>query len=378
MNILQSFFYCLLQIWHRFHDGNHPVDFVLAYNGTDRNQIHLIKRQIYERNLTNEGLLLEKEETQKIHFVKLHIPKDVLCRYAEIMKLKFPIRQVDDQEDMVDQDFQLFKEMRSAFHKITKFIRLDSKKFPRKKYELYYEFSRDKSYLFNVQEPTFFSSSVRIAIVNFILERTRYSEDRDENTNCVGIEKLLSDQAYIAAYPLHDGNFKTFGTHRNLLYTEWSSISKWMKYQPLDNIKEYFGAKIALYFAWLGFFSYMLVPAAIVGFICFLGALFSIISSQYANEVCHSNEVMCPRCDNNCDFWYLRDACGYFRISHLFDNNFTIAFAVFMSFWGKFFLLFFHYNVPGVSTFRLIFKKDWAFAIDLFVFMIFLRLVYPN
>lgn len=277
---------------------------------------------------------MEKEETQKIHFVKLHIPKDVLCRYAEIMRLKFPIRQVDDQDDMVQQDFELFKEMKSAFHRITKFIRLDSKKFPRKKYELYYEFARDKSYLFNVNDPNFFSSATRIAIINFILQRTRFSDDRDDNTNCIGIDKLLGD-AYMAAYPLHDGNFKTLGTHRNLLYTEWASVNKWMRYQPLDNIREYFGVKIALYFTWLGFYSFMLVPAAIVGVICFFGGLFTILSSQYANEICQSNEPVCPQCDTNCDFWYLRDACVYARFSHLFDNNFTIFFTVFMSFWGE-------------------------------------------
>jgi anoctamin-1 len=47
-------------------------------------------------------------------------------------------------------------------------------------------------------------------------------------------------------------------------------VRKCLQYQPLDHIKEYFGVKIGLYFAWLGFFSYMLIPASV-------GALISVI-----------------------------------------------------------------------------------------------------
>lgn len=40
------------------------------------------------------------------------------------------------------------------------------------------------------------------------------------------------------------------GSVRHLLYKEWASVSKWYRYQPLDYVKEYFGVKIGLYFAW--------------------------------------------------------------------------------------------------------------------------------
>lgn len=78
---------------------------------------------------------------------------------------------------------------------------------------------------------------------------------------------------------------------RATLHTHWASIRKWYRYQPLDYIKEYFGVKIGkwyknlikkffyrnvftyivgLYFAWLGFYTYMLLLASIVGVFCFL------------------------------------------------------------------------------------------------------------
>jgi len=40
-----------------------------------------------------------------------------------------------------------------------------------------------------------------------------------------------------------------------LLYMEWATLRTWYKKQPLWLIKNYFGVKIGLYFAWLGFYT---------------------------------------------------------------------------------------------------------------------------
>lgn len=228
---------------------------MLAYNENDG--INIMKRQIFEKNLLSEGLFLEADKTQtSVHFVKINVPFEVTCRYAEIMKFKFPIKQTDDDSDFNQHEFELFRNIKSVFRRMFKCVRLNDKIFPKAtEYDLYHEFSRGQSYLFNIDQPDFFPNYVRLAVINFILERTTFTEDKDDNQHLVGIEKLLADGAYNSVYPLHDGSYKEKGCQRNLLYEEWASLKVWIKHQPLDNIKEYFGVKIALYFAWLGFYT---------------------------------------------------------------------------------------------------------------------------
>lgn len=60
---------------------------------------------------------------------------------------------------------------------------------------------------FDMHDSQFFSQSVRISIASYILERTRFTGILDVSNlsrNVVGIEKLLQDKVFRAAFPLHD------------------------------------------------------------------------------------------------------------------------------------------------------------------------------
>ncbi|XP_074041423.1 anoctamin-2 isoform X3 [Leptinotarsa decemlineata] len=314
--------------WRNFSSSDLSVDFVLAYDEQGQPD-DVEKRKTFEKNLETTGLILEHEENQRIHFVKIHVPKEVLSRYAEILKLRLPIK--DDESDLPKDNLivETANRMMKYFN-----VSLDPRKFPVKKYQLTAEFSRDKSYLFNVEDPDFFNASVRITVASYILERETFgTEDQDK-----GIKRLIAENVYKAAYPLHDGDIHDKSSKRKLLLDEWASVSKCIKFQPIDEIKDYFGVKLALYFTWLGFYTHMLIPASIVGICCLLYGVFTLNSDTLSRDICSKNITMCPQCDKYCDYWNLQSSCTYSKIQHVIDNPATIFFAVFMSFWGTLYL----------------------------------------
>ncbi|KAG9333795.1 hypothetical protein JZ751_010110, partial [Albula glossodonta] len=87
-----------------FNDGKRRIDFVLVYEDKNeesekRYSIKKCKRrrEYFEASLTKMGLELEGTRSVldgKI-FVKVHMPWDVLCNYAEVLHIKLPIQPND-------------------------------------------------------------------------------------------------------------------------------------------------------------------------------------------------------------------------------------------------------------------------------------------
>lgn len=80
-----------------FNDGERSIDFVLVSQPDDEigvEDLNCIKRNIFEENLTNEGLEIEREKFENLTFIKIHAPLEVLRRYAEILKLRMPMKEV--------------------------------------------------------------------------------------------------------------------------------------------------------------------------------------------------------------------------------------------------------------------------------------------
>ncbi|XP_023177953.2 anoctamin-1 isoform X2 [Drosophila hydei] len=325
-----------------FADCTRSIDFVLAYK-TNANEAteeeYVEKRRIFQENLIHQGLEVELSQKEQIYFVKIHAPLEVLRRYAEILKLRMPMKEIPGLSVVNRSTKSVYSSLKTVCQFFLRNIYVDERYFPKRAHRFTAIYSRDKEYLFDIRQDCFFTTAVRSRIVEFILDRQRFPAKR-QNDMAFGIERLVAEGVYCAAYPLHDGEITEEGTMRELLYKNWASVKKWYRYQPLDDIKEYFGVKIGLYFAWLGFYTYMLLLASIVGVVCFLYSWLSLKNYVPVKDIClrsNSNIIMCPLCDW-CEFWNLSETCNYAKITYLIDNPSTIFFAVFMSFWATLFL----------------------------------------
>ncbi|XP_038860569.1 anoctamin-9 [Salvelinus namaycush] len=167
--------------------------------------------------------------------------------------------------------------------------------------------------------------STRIRVVDYILHHTHINTGEN-------LRELQKKGVFEATFCLHERN------KQKVLKQKWARWSALCTTQPVDDVRSYFGEKVALYYLWLGLYTILLVPAAILGVIVFLYALAFFNTSPLIKEVCESDTVMCPRCDKWCQVWQLRDTCTYAKVSHLFDNEGTVFFAMFMAVWATIFL----------------------------------------
>jgi len=332
------------------------IDYVLAWSSKEKSDEKLNRqkcRDCFEENLRKEGLKLEYDikEGREVQYVKIHATWEVLTRYAEIMKVRMPMKEVP--EDIQTVSFwEMFTEM---FSRVLRPFDLDEEKVPpiTKKFTCIYQ--RDKEYLFAIpkEEPDlFFPHATRSRIVDYILRRKMYT-DESKDTFAFGINRLRKNNVYTAAYPLHEGSWKpwTKPSIRRLLYEHWANWKNFYKVQPLNYIRSYFGEKVGLYFAWLGFYTWMLIPASLVGLAVFIYGVVTINDNIIASETCDSNDtyLMCPQCDLRCPYWSYNVSCTHARASHMFDNGATVFFAVFMSLWGTIFLEFWKREQAGIQ-----------------------------
>ncbi|KAM9705278.1 anoctamin-6 [Menidia menidia] len=333
-----------------FNDGVRRIDFVLVYEDEDKKDFEKrhtykkrkMRREYFENSLMQMGMELEATPSvvdEKVIFVKVHMPWNELCTYAEVLHIKLPIQ---------PNDLSSRPSMWRFLSCITKYFYPNEDLICKETEFFTAPFEKGRQEYFYIKDKDlFFTPSMRSRMAYYILSRAPY--EIRKNYKKFGITKLLDSGVYKAAYPLHDSEYNVrssedgYPSERYQLYQEWAHPKSFYKMQPLDLIRKYYGEKIGIYFAWLGFYTFMLALAAVVGLGCFIYGYKTQETSTWSKEVCDPEVggqiVMCPQCDF-CKFWTLNSTCETSKKLCIFDNFGTLVFAIFMSVWVTLFLEF--------------------------------------
>uniref|UniRef100_A0A672HJX8 Anoctamin n=1 Tax=Salarias fasciatus TaxID=181472 RepID=A0A672HJX8_SALFA len=305
IHIACRYFLCSAQATSRF-----PLMFCLCFNRAVL--LFQERRKVYEANLVKVGLELETEDKidGKTYFVKIHAPWEVLATYADVLKIKVPFKV----NDIPDNSEMPMNWLSTPFRLPEHIMQPEPDYFTA-------PFDKSKADFFLIDnKDTFFPPSTRNRIVFYILSRCSYIREDCGDRDKKGIKRLLNNGTYTAAFPLHDSRYWTRSrdvncdSERYNLYKHWARFFCFFKEQPLNLIRKYYGEKIGIYFAWLGFYTEMLLFAAVVGTICFVYGFLTYDDNQWSKEICSEeiggSIVMCPLCDKKCGYWKLNTTCN--------------------------------------------------------------------
>ncbi|XP_067889728.1 anoctamin-7-like [Heterodontus francisci] len=288
-------------------------------------------------NITQEEWNKEAKTEQKVaadkyRIIKIYAPFELLSQTAERMKLKMPLAEGVDVK--MPGRFQRFM-VHFATEVVVNFI------------GAHYE--HDKRHLFRGIEnkETFFRPALRSLIVHYILTNIPIDIGSDDaeaakpkvTRRVPALPYLLMQKAFKSAFPLHDLKVCQSEVDSSQLLTQnsgrtkpasppdtWSELNDlwantYLKFQPLWKIRNYFGEKIALYFAVMETLLITLIIPVLLGLAIFIYGLYCSISCNNAsnnlddflsghnyNELCSSPDLLSEVVDKAVA--RIRDVCS--------------------------------------------------------------------
>lgn len=280
-------------------DSIRKIDFVLVYHkkNDSKDEENLKRRQFFEENLETAGLELETDQFldpkgELLMFTKVHVPWNTLCNYAEQLQIKTPLWLRDKlairKNNYMDQNVDFVERIYNSIFTCTP----SSEKKPRlhdNSAIINWPFKRERIDRYAIiDKRTYFTDKQRIEIAHEILQKISFNPKQLKQR---GIQSLVEEKVYITAYPLHDcdlqkkckGQVKPI---RETLHETWASWKMIWHLQPLTDVRNYFGEKIAFYYGFMDVYTTMLIFPSIVGLITFVIGLISAHYNPELDEIC--------------------------------------------------------------------------------------------
>ncbi|KAJ8918003.1 hypothetical protein NQ315_011456 [Exocentrus adspersus] len=311
-----------------FNDGKRRIDYVLVYckKDVEADEAKTKMLSTFLKNVKLADLQVEEEQglvLDALTCIKVHAPTPILKRFITAFKLEL---------NMHNPNYKYHRKV--PWKCMSSIVVCPDSDDP---------ITRRAPETLSGKQPTDFTNAERIFIVKQILSNTKY----DQKATDTGFEWLLSEGVLVGAYPLHDSPYAWTDegplTDRQLLSRYWASFRCFHKEQPLTIIERYYGPTIAFYFAWVEYYTVMLVPAAAIGLFCFLTGIiyYAYTASYIEKEVCNADQFLCPVCPNNafCKHVPLKRACFLAKMELVMENPITILYSILMSFWGVMFMI---------------------------------------
>jgi len=126
----------------------------------------------------------------------------------------------------------------------------------------YSEFEIEKKFMFRLNDPErgdLFRKGQKIQLLQTIMQLKV-----EEGGANVSFNQSLHSGVVNKIFPLHEP------AKVKWLMTNWASFKNTFKPQPIDKVRDYFGEEVAIYFAWLGFYTSWLWFATAVGSVVFI------------------------------------------------------------------------------------------------------------
>ncbi|KAI9362124.1 calcium-activated chloride channel-domain-containing protein [Zopfochytrium polystomum] len=289
----------------KLHFGVRRYDYVLKFKHSVDPRAEG-NRTAFEKKLLQKGLIIERElsvEEKKMVYVKILAPFNVLCAEAQLNKLKLPLKPDEAYMKRARRiseasrrsflyDFgstrirTWLNQMKSLF--ITDAVLEDqSGVFKRKNLAKFRGGDPSESSIREVQS-AFFRDSHRSLLVNYIITRTEIkikdmgSLSAKAKLRKDGIYYLLAENVYTSMFHVHDDDYlesmgglavPTNPTTATRLGLKKIWVTRYFSPQPMNEIASYFGEKVALYFAFMGFYNAWLALASILGLVVFIYGL---------------------------------------------------------------------------------------------------------